>query len=78
MSGMPSHDLVVLESFGSQMYAELAKTALASAGIESMIESDSAGGMRPHLAFANGGFKLMVRAEDQEAAHKALEPAADQ
>jgi hypothetical protein len=71
---MPDTDLVVVESFGGQIDAEMAKSALESAGIESMIQSDSAGGMRPHLAFAGGGFKLLVRAEDKEAAHEALEP----
>jgi hypothetical protein len=71
---MPDTDLVVVDSFGGQIDAEMAKSALASAGIESTIQSDSAGGMRPHLAFAGGGFKLLVRAEDEEAAHEALEP----
>jgi hypothetical protein len=71
---MPDAVLVVVDSFGGQIDAELAKSALESAGIESMIQSDSAGGMRPHLAWANGGFKLLVRAEDEEAARKTLEP----
>lgn len=73
MGPMPDN-LIVVDSFAGQIDAEMAKSALESAGIESMIQSDSGGGMRPHLAFANGGFKLLVRAEDEEAAHKVLEP----
>jgi hypothetical protein len=71
---MPDPVLVVIHSFSGQIDAELAKSALESAGIESMIQSDSAGGMRPHLGWASGGFKLLVRQEDEEAARKTLEP----
>ena len=71
---MPDTVLIVVDSFGGQIDAEMAKSALESAGIESIIQSDSAGGMRPHLAWANGGFKLLVRAEDEEAARNVLEP----
>jgi hypothetical protein len=71
---MPDTDLVVVDSFGGQIDAEMAKSALESAGIESMIQSDSAGGMRPHIAWASGGFKLLVRAADEDSAHRALEP----
>ena len=74
MGPMPDTVLIVVDSFGGQIDAEMAKSALHSAGIESMIQSDSAGGMRPHLAWASGGFKLLVRAEDEEAARKVLEP----
>jgi hypothetical protein len=42
----------VVDSFGGRIDAEMAKSALESAGIESMIQSDSAGGMRPHIAWA--------------------------
>jgi hypothetical protein len=77
MEDMPDSVLIVVDSFGGQIDAEMAKSALESAGIESMIQSDSAGGMRPHLAWAGGGFKLLVRAEDEEAARKVLEPMGD-
>jgi hypothetical protein len=43
-----------------------------------MIQADSAGGMRPHLAWASGGFKVLVRDEDAEAAREVLEPPSDQ
>ena len=71
---MPNTNFIVVDSFAGQIEAEMAKSALESAGIEAMIQSDSGGGMRPHLAWANGGFKLLVRPEDEEAAHKVLEP----
>lgn len=70
------HDalLVVVCSFGSQADADMAKSALESAGIDAMIQADSAGGMRPHIAWASGGFKLLVRDEDEAAACDVLEP----
>lgn len=66
-------NLVVVSAFGSQMEADIAKSALESAGIEATIQADSAGGMRPHLAWASGGFKLLVREEDESAGREALE-----
>lgn len=51
----------------------MAKSALESAGIDVMIQADSVGGTRPHVAWANGGFKLLVREEDVEAARDVLE-----
>ena len=36
-------------------------------------EADTAGGMRPHLAWAGSGFKLLVREEDAGAARDLLE-----
>ncbi len=62
---MPEDDLIVLGSFASEMEAEMAKGALESAGIATMIQADSAGGMRPHIAWATGGFKLLVRPQDE-------------
>lgn len=67
-------DLVVVSSFNSQMEAEIAKTALEAAGIAALIQADSAGGMRPHLAWAGGGFKILVRDEDAMAARDVLAP----
>jgi hypothetical protein len=70
------HDahLVVVHTFANQPEAEIAKGALESAGIAAMIQADSVGGMRPHIAWASGGFKLLVRDEDASAAHEILEP----
>jgi hypothetical protein len=71
---MPDDDLVIAASFVNEYEANLAKGALESAGIDSMIQADTAGGMRVHLAWSGAGFKLLVRAEDAAAAREVLEP----
>jgi hypothetical protein len=38
-----------------------------------MIQADAAGGMRPHLAWVSGGFKVLVRDEDAADARDVLE-----
>jgi hypothetical protein len=69
-------NLVVVGAFGTEGEAEIAKSALASAGIDAMIRADSVGKMRPHVAWATGGFKLLVREEDEADALEILKPAA--
>jgi hypothetical protein len=69
---MPGNDLVLLIAFATQMEADLAKSALASAGIVALIQSDSVGGMRPHVGFATGGYRLLVREEDEDDAREIL------
>ncbi len=71
---MSDTELVVVHAFATEAEAELAKGALSAAGIESMIQADSIGRMRPHVAWASGGFKVLVRQEDAEAAQEVLEP----
>jgi hypothetical protein len=66
--------LVIVGSFGNGPEAELARGALESAGIEAIIQADSIGGMRPHVAWASGGYKLLVREEDEACAREILEP----
>ena len=70
---MTGAELVVVHTFGSPQDADMAKSALEAAGIDSMIQADSAGGTRPHLAWAGSGFRLLVRAEDHDAARDILE-----
>jgi hypothetical protein len=70
---MADGDLVVVHTYSSQPEAALAQSALAAAGIESMVQADSVGGMRPHVAWASGGFKVLVREEDEEEARDILE-----
>jgi hypothetical protein len=70
---MADGDLVVVHTYASQPEAELARSALVAAGIESMIQADSVGGMRPHVAWASGGFKVLVREEDEDEARDILE-----
>ena len=71
-------NLVVVHTFASGPEADMAKSALEGAGIDAMIQADSAGGMRPHLAWSSGGFKVLVREEDADAAREVLEPPANQ
>jgi hypothetical protein len=66
-------ELVVVHTFGNRAEADLATSALEAAGIEAMIQADSGGGMRPHLAWAGVGFQVLVRAEDLPAARDILE-----
>jgi hypothetical protein len=70
---MTEGQLVVVRTFGSGPEADMAKGALEAAGIDAMIQADTAGGMRPHLAWAGSGFKLLVREEDAGAARDLLE-----
>jgi hypothetical protein len=62
-------DLVVVSTFPTVATAEIAQGVLDSAGIESMIRSDNAGGLYPALDRAS----LLVRAADAAAASAALQ-----
>ena len=64
-------DLVVLRTFLNDIDAQLAKSALDNAEIDSMVRADDAGGMRPHL-WVGSGVELVVRAEDVERANEIL------
>ena len=75
---MRDTDLVVVHSFGSQSEADLAKGALQAAGIDAIIQADSVGGMRPHIAWGGGGFKVLVRQQDAADAREVLAPVEDQ
>ena len=68
---MPSYELVVLRTFGNHIEADLARSALEAAGIESMVRADDAGGTRPSL-WVGSGVQLMVRAEDEQWAAEVL------
>ena len=63
---MQPDDLVVVSTFLTVMDAEVAKSALDSADLDSFIQADDAGGMRPHLGMPN--VRLVVRAEDADRA----------
>jgi hypothetical protein len=65
---------VLVQAFGSEGEADIAKSVLESAGIDAMIQADRAGGMRDHLAWSGFGFKLLVREQDAAAAHEILNP----
>ena len=65
-------ELVVLRTFSTVTEADLAKSALDSVGIDSMVRSDNEGGQSPGLAFTRG-VELLVRAEDAAAAKDMLD-----
>ncbi len=67
---MSDTDLVVIRTYINDFEAEVAQTALEAAGIESIIQSDDCGGMRPHLWM--GGIELLVRSEDAGNANEIL------
>jgi hypothetical protein len=69
--------LVVVQSYGSRAEADLAKGALEDAGIQAMIQADTAGGMREHLAWSGARFKILVREEEATLACDVLIPPAE-
>jgi Putative prokaryotic signal transducing protein len=71
---LQAHDikLVVIQSFGSQFEAELATGVLEEAGIQAIIQGDTAGRMREHLAWSGAGFKVLVREDDAAKARDVL------
>ncbi len=71
---MAETKLVLIHCYGNRAEAELAKSALAAAGIESISQADTVGGMRDHIAWSGRGFDVFVREEDAEAAREVLEP----
>ena len=66
---MSSSDLIAVSTFRSTADAQIAKGLLDEAGIESMVRTDNAGGMYPSLS----GAELLVRSEDVDKAHEALD-----
>ena len=52
----------------------MAKSHLEAEGINAIVQADTAGGMREHLAWSGSGFRVLVRAEDEAAAREVLSP----
>ena len=73
---MQHSDLVIVQTFGSRPEADLAKGVLDAEGIDALIQADTAGRMREHLAWSGAGFRLLVREEDAAAAREILAPPA--
>jgi hypothetical protein len=67
---MHADDLVVVRLFVNKFEADLAKSALEAADIDSLIRADDAGGLRPGLWM--GGIELLVRQEDAARAEEIL------
>jgi hypothetical protein len=69
---MRHSELVVVRTFNDRFEAQLAQSALEAAEIESLVRSDDAGGLRPHMALLTG-VELLVRSEDAQAARQILD-----
>ena len=62
--------MIVIRTFLNNVDAELAKSALEAADINSVIRADDCGGVRPHLWM--GGVELLVDEADQAQAEEVL------
>ena len=69
---MSQSNLVVVQSYATEGEAEVAKGVLESSGIDAMIQADTAGRMREHLAWSGLGHRVLVREEDAAAARSLL------
>jgi hypothetical protein len=69
---MPHGDLVVVQVFGTPVDADIAKGLLESAGLDAMVQADTVGGMRQHLAWSGLGFRVLVREEDAATVREVL------
>ena len=64
-------DLVVVQTFTSRPEADVAKSALDAAQIESMVLADDAGGVQPGL-WEGRGVAVVVNRDDEVAAREIL------
>ena len=69
---MSQGNLVVVQSYATEGEAEVAKGVLESSGIDAMIQADTAGRMREHLAWSGLGHRVLVREEDAATARSLL------
>lgn len=69
---MDHSKLVVVQAYASRPEADLAKGALEDSGIQAIVQADTAGGMREHLAWSGAGFKLLVLEDDATLARAVL------
>jgi hypothetical protein len=69
---MSDSELVVVHNFDSRPEANMAKSALDAAGIDSFVRSDDGGGMETGL-WSSNGVQVVVRAEDVQAAREVLD-----
>lgn len=75
---MDEAKLVIVRDFSSEPEATVAKSALEAAGIDAMIQADTAGHMRTHIAWSGAGFRILVREEDAAAAREVLDAPAQE
>ena len=72
---MDESALVPIETFVNRIDAELARGALAAAGIEAVVSNDDAGGV--YASAMRPGSRLLVRTEDVERATEVLSTTAE-
>lgn len=70
-------DSVEVARFMNEMDARTAAAMLSSIGIESRVLTDNAGGAFPSMSVLNGGVRLVVHRDDEQAATDALDEADD-
>ena len=75
---MAQDKLVVVGTYLSRIEAEMARSALEAAGIESVLTADDGGGQYANLAFGGSGVRLQVRPEDEDAARDVLQQEHDE
>jgi hypothetical protein len=68
---MSDHDLVVVGTFTSRPEADVAKSALDAARIDSMSVGDDAGGVQPGL-WEGRGVAVVVNRDDEREAREIL------
>ncbi len=68
---MSAGDLVVVRVYPNRFEADVARSALEAADIESLVRSDDYGGVQPGLWLARG-VELLVREEDAPRAEEVL------
>jgi hypothetical protein len=73
---MGKNELVVVGTFMSRPEADVAKSALDAAQIQSMVLGDDAGGLQPGL-WEGRGVAVVVNREDEQAAREILRGATD-
>ncbi|MBN1178182.1 MAG: DUF2007 domain-containing protein [Anaerolineae bacterium] len=69
---MSQNEMVVVATYGNELYAEIAWGVLDAEGIEAFIAKDDAGAMIPSLQ-QTGGVRILVAAEDADRALEILE-----
>jgi hypothetical protein len=74
---MENEKLVLVATYGTMAEAQLAQGALEDAGIPAMVQADTAGRMREHLAWSGAGFRVLVRERDLFSAREFLNAAVD-
>ena len=68
-------EMTLLETYLSDLEAEIAMNRLTALGVQAMVQKDNCGGMRPHLDLQ--GIKLLVAPPDLEKARAILTETAE-